>query len=128
MSAVRLRLILGDGAYGPGDVEPFLVEVVRTIRGPNLPNWDHESLLAACETPFTWHGEEVKHVVASPRYSLDSLTSITLRGGTVAVGRVRPGHDPMKWSRLDPDAIHYWAVATAAVVNANAEGGRQNEV
>ena len=123
MSRTRFRLVLGNGAYGPGDVEPFLVEVARTIRGPNLPNWDHESLLAACEQPFAWRGEEVRYVVVSPRYSQDSLTSIFLRGGMVALGRVHPGHDPMQWTHLDQAAVHYWAIASAEVVNANAQAG-----
>ena len=119
MARTRLHLALGDGSYGPGDVEPFLVDVVGIIRGPDLPNWDHESLIAVCEHPFIWHGDEVKYVVASPRHSNVSLSSIELRGGIVALGRVRPGHDPVKWSRVDHTAVHYWAVATATVVDVN---------
>ena len=118
---MRFRLALGDGAYGPGDVDPFLVEIVGTIPGPDLPNWDHESLLAVCIRPFSWHGEEVKYVVASPRYSTDSISSIAQRGGIVALGRVRPGFDPTKWSRLDHTAVHYWSVATATAMNSAAE-------
>ena len=126
MSRTRFRLALGDGAYGPGGVEPFVVEVVGTLSGPNLPNWDHESLLAVCEHPFSWQGEEVKYVIASPRHSLDSLSSIATRGGIVALGRVRPGHDPVGWSRVDHTAIHYWAVASATLVDAETEA-RHNE-
>src|SRR5436190_22366752 len=126
MSRARLRLALGGGAYGPGDVEPFRVEVIGVIRGPDLPNWDDESLLAVCEAPFDWHGETVKYVVVSPRYSLDSISSIAVQGGTVALGRVRPGHDPTKWARLDPSAVHYWAVAVATI-DVRIEVEHQNE-
>jgi len=126
MSRTRLRLALGEGAYGPGDVEPFRVDVLGVIRGPDSPNWDHESLLAVCEDPFDWHGEAVKYVVISSRYSLDSLSSIAAQGGIVAVGRVRPGHDPTKWVNVDPSAVHYWAVATATI-DTTVELGRRNE-
>ena len=126
MSLTRIRLALGDGAYGPGDVEPFRVEVIGVIRGPDLPNWDHESLLAVCEEPFDWHGEAVKYVVISPRYSMDSLSSIATQGGIVALGRVRPGHDATEWAQVDPSAVHYWAVATATI-DARVEPGHRNE-
>jgi hypothetical protein len=115
MTRARLRLVLGDGAYGPGDVEPFRVDIVGMIPGSDLPDWNHEALLAICEKPFDWHGEIVEYVVISPRYTQDSISSIALRGGGVGLGRVRPGHDPTKWARLDPFAIHYWAVAVATV-------------
>jgi len=120
MSRSRFLLALGDGAYGPGDVEPFVVRVIGTIPGPNLPNWDYETLLAVCERPFLWHGEEVKYIIASPRYSLDSLSSIALRGGIVALGRVRPGHNPTEWSCVDHTAIDYWAVANATLLDEQA--------
>jgi hypothetical protein len=126
MSRTRLRLALGDGAYGPGGVEPFPVEVIGVIPGPDLPNWDHESLLAICEEPFDWHGDAVTYVVISPRYSSDSLSSIAAQGGIVALGRVRPGHDPTKWAHIDASAVHYWAVATATI-DARLELGRLNE-
>ena len=125
MSRTRFRLALGDGAYGPGDVEPFVVEVVGILPGPNLPNWDRELLLAVCELPFTWRGEEVKYVIASPRHFSDSLASIATRGGIVAIGRVRPGHDPMAWPHVDHTAIDYWAVASATLVVAETDGAPQ---
>src|SRR5678815_3400931 len=126
MQRARFQLGLGDGCYGPGDVEPFIVEVVRNIRGPDLPNGAGESLLAVCERPFDWHGEEVQYVIVSPRHSTVSLSSITLRGGIVAVGRVRPGHDPVRWPRVDHTAVHYWAVGVATLVDAMPQP-RQNE-
>jgi hypothetical protein len=109
---------LADGAYGPGDVPPLTITLGRIIKGPNLPNWQPESILATLESPVEWHGELVHYVTLSPRYTTDSLSKIQKKGGIVAVGRVRPGHNPLEWTEVVPSALHYWAVGTLAVLEA----------
>jgi hypothetical protein len=114
----RYRLGLADGAYGPGDVAPLTLTLGRIIKGPNLPNWQPDSILAALERPVEWRGELVCYVTLNPRYTTDTLNEIREKGGVVAVGRVRPGHDPLDWTELVPAALDYWAVGTLAVLEA----------
>jgi hypothetical protein len=116
MSRQRFSLALTDGVYGPGDVDAFTVQEVRLVPGPALPNWQSESLLTLCEKPFTWHNEAVTFVTLNPRYATESITSVKALGGVVAVGRVLPGHDPLKWAAIDPNAIEYWGVGVATLV------------
>jgi hypothetical protein len=39
-------------------------------------------------------------------------------GGAVGVGRVLPGHDPLDWTHLVPDALDYWNVGVLNVLEA----------
>ena len=117
METRRYRLGLGDGSYGPGDVEPLTIRICQVVKGPSLPNWQPESILAALESPIEWRGELVSYVTLSPRYTTDTLSSIQERGGVVAVGRVLPGNDPRGWTELIPSALHYWAVGTLGVLD-----------
>jgi hypothetical protein len=114
----RYLLGLGDGVYGPGDVAPLTITLGRMIKGPQLPNWQPGSILASLETPIEWHGELVRYVTLSPRYTTDTVSSLRRRGGVVAVGRVLPGNDPHLWTELIPSAVHYWAVGTLRVLEA----------
>jgi hypothetical protein len=116
MEARRYRLGLGDSGHGPGDVGPLTIRMCHVLKGPNLPDWQPESLLASLENPIEWHGDLVSYVTLSPRYTTDTLSSIRERGGVVAVGRVLPGNDPRQWTELIPSALHYWAVGTLGVL------------
>ena len=118
MDARRYRLGLADGAYGPGDIEPLTIRMRRVVKGPNLPNWQPEAIVASLETPIEWHGELVSFVTLSPRSMSDTVFSLRDRGGVVAVGRVLPGNDPLQWTELVPSALHYWAVGTLGVLEA----------
>jgi hypothetical protein len=115
--AQQFRLGLADGAYGPGDVPPLIVTLRQTVRGPNLRNWQPESIVAALDAPIEWRGELVSYVTLSPRYTTDTLSSIRSRGGVVAVGRVLPGHDPLGWTTLIPSALHNWGVGTLGALS-----------
>jgi hypothetical protein len=115
MERQRFRLGMAGGAHGPGDVEPLMITSCGTVRGPDLPNWQGEAILASLDTPLLWHGELVSFVTFSPRYVTDTLADIAKVGGTVGVGRVRPGHNPLQWERIDPSAMDYWGVGSVAV-------------
>ena len=73
-------------------------------------------MLASLETPFEWLGESVSYVTVSPRYKEDTLLSIQRGGGVVAVGRVRPGHNPLEWAQLEPSAMDYWGAGVLTVL------------
>jgi hypothetical protein len=118
MELQRFRLGLADGAYGPGDVEPFTVNSIRELPAPRLPDWQPEVLLAVLEPQIEWHGEEVRYVALSPRTWGGTVFRMRKEGGAVAVGRVRPGHDPLQWKQLDPAAVHYWGVGVLTVLEA----------
>ena len=124
MKRRRFVIALADGAYGPGDVEPFLVTEVRVLRGLELPNWKRDSILASCEEAFLWRGELVACVTLDPRYETDSLSSIQSSGGVVAVGRVLPSHDALQWTQVDTSAMHYWGVGVAKLVDTQTESVR----
>ena len=109
---------MADGVYGPGDVPRLTIAARRLIKGPGLPNWQSEFMLASLHTPFEWRGELVTYVTFGPRHASDTMTSITRRGGTVGVGRVRPGHDPLAWTHLVPSALDYWGVGTLTILDA----------
>jgi hypothetical protein len=111
----RYRLGLADGAYGPGDVDLFTVEACRIVKGPDLENWQPESLLAAVEAPFKWHGDMVRYVTLSPR-GPETLFRVEKEGGIVSVGRVLPGHDPMTWTRLVVSGLEHWGVGKLTVL------------
>lgn len=49
------QLSLGDGAYGPGDIEEVIVLDDGDIAGPKLPNWQSEYMLARCVSPTIYH-------------------------------------------------------------------------
>jgi len=117
VKAQRYRLALGGGAYGPGDVPPLTISMVQVVKGPDLPDWQPESIIAELDPPIEWHGQLVSHVTLSPRYATDTLSSITDRGGVVAVGRVLPGNDPLGWTELIPSALHYWGVGTLCALS-----------
>jgi hypothetical protein len=116
MKSQRYRLGLGDGVYGPGDVEPLTVTSIRVLKGPNLPNWQPEVLLAALEKPIQWRGQPVSYVTLSPRHVGGTVFGMQREGGVVAVGRVLPGHNPLLWEKLLPLGLDYWAVGTLALL------------
>jgi hypothetical protein len=86
VDARRYRLGMADGSYGPGDVEPLTISMRRVVKGPPLPNWHPESILASLDTPIEWRGELVSFVALSPRYTTDTLSSIRELGGVVCGG------------------------------------------
>ena len=116
MKPRRYRLGLADGAYGPGDVAPLTVTSIHIVKGPRLPNWQPEALLAALEEPLEWRGELVRYVTLSPRYEGGTVFRMEKEGGIVGVGRVRPGHDPLQWTELVPSGLDYWGVGNLTVL------------
>ena len=115
MKGQRFRLSLSDGAHGPGNIEPFTVASIHELPGPELPNWQPEVLLTEVECEMQWRGETVRYAILSPRYAGGTVSRMLKEGGVVAVGRVRPGHDPLEWKRLDPAGIVYWGVGVLEV-------------
>src|ERR1700735_2836083 len=115
MKAHRFRLGLSDGAYGPGNIERFTVASIHELPGPGLPNWQPVVLLAEVECQIEWRGECVRYVTLSPRYSDETVFRMRKEGGVVAVGRVRPGHDPLEWKRLDPAGVEYCGVGVLEI-------------
>ena len=118
MKRQRFRLGLADGAHGPGDVGPLILDSVHELRGPDLPNWQPEVLLAVLENQVEWRGEIVRYVTLSPRNSGGTVFRMRKEGGVVAVGRVRPGHEPLEWKRIDPTGVDFWGVGVLDVLEA----------
>jgi len=112
----RYRLGMADGAHGPGDVGPLVVTDGGSIAGPDLTNWQVESMLAICEEPLTWRGDFVAFLVLSPRYLGVNLESVRREGGIVGVGRILPGYDPREWPVLQPRAMDYWGVGVISLL------------
>jgi hypothetical protein len=110
MEPRRYKLGLGDEAYGPGDIGKIAVIDDGLIEGPDCANWQRQGLLVMCLDPKTYHDEELRYLVLSPRYAKDSLTSIRTSGGIVAVARFLPGTCIDKPKHFEPDQITYWAV------------------
>jgi hypothetical protein len=79
---------MADGSHGPGDVPPLVISDGGTIRGPDLPNWQAESMLAICEEALNWRGATVKYLTIIPRYVGTTLTDIRDAGGIA-----HSGHD-----------------------------------
>ena len=75
---------------GPDGPNRVLVELVGVVGGPKNQDRDSRFLLLRATSPFEIDGEQVKLVVASPRYSGDTLDSVSSVGGTVGVARVLP--------------------------------------
>ena len=118
MQPRRYRLGLADGAYGPGDVPSLTITTCQLVKGPDLPNWQPEAMLASLDEPLQWRGEEVRYVAFNPRYTSQTMSSVTRSGGVVGVSRVLPGHDPLDWTHLVPDALDYWGVGVLKVLEA----------
>jgi hypothetical protein len=116
MQAQRYRLGLGDGAYGPGDIEEIVLSDGGVIRGPDLPNWQGEYLLGVCEMPTSHHDQALLYLLLSPRYVGDSLAHIRQSGGVVGVGRVLPGRDPRTSRTFDVTDVEYWAVGVLSLL------------
>jgi hypothetical protein len=107
---------MADGSHGPGDVPPFVITDGGNIRGPELPNWQAESMLAICEEPLIWRGAAVKYLSISPRYVGTTLNDIREAGGIVGVGRVLPGNDALEWRQLEPAAMDYWGAGVLSLL------------
>jgi hypothetical protein len=103
----RYELGLGDGCYGPGDFPLTFVSDAGFLRGPDLPNWSGEYLLLRCDAPFTYHGEELRYLVARPRYATDGLRKVRDEGGIVGVSRVLPNHIPQITREFAPSHVDY---------------------
>ena len=107
---------MADGAHGPGDVSPLVIFDGGTISGPDLPNWQPESMLGICEEAVTWRGASVTFLAISPRYLGTTLADIRHAGGIVGVGRVLPGIDARLWKSLDPAGMDYWGVGVLSLL------------
>jgi hypothetical protein len=107
---------MADGLHGPGGVPPLVITDSGTIRGPDLPNWQAESMLAICEEALNWRSATVKYLSISPRYVGTTLTDIRDAGGIVGVGRILPGHDARQWRLLEPAAMDYWGAGVLSLL------------
>jgi hypothetical protein len=116
MDAQRYRLGLGDGAYGPGDINEIVLSDGGVVKGPDLPNWQGEYLLGVCEAPTSYRGETLHYVTLAPRYAGDSLAHIRQSGGVVGVGRVLPGRNPLMSGTFDVADVEYWAVGVLSLL------------
>ena len=54
MTSRQYKLSLGDGAYGPGDIQETTVVDEGDIRGPKLPDWQAQYILVRCIFPTTY--------------------------------------------------------------------------
>jgi hypothetical protein len=117
MEARRYKLGLGDASYGPGDIGEITVVEEGLIQGPDLPNWQAEGLLVTCLSPTTYHEDELRYLVLSPRYATDSLASIRISGGVVGVARFLPGSYTERPKRFDPEQVEYWAIGVLSPLN-----------
>jgi hypothetical protein len=115
MTERRYQLGLGDGSYGPGDFPLTAVTDAGFVRGPDLPNWSREYLLLCCEAPFSYNGDEVRYLLASPRYTTDGLRKIRDEGGIVGVSRVLPDHIPQITREFQPSHVSYLGAGTLRV-------------
>jgi hypothetical protein len=115
MKGHRYQLVLADGAYGPGDFPPIAVSEAGFVTGPDIPNWSGDYLLLRCDAPFTYHGAEVRYLLASPRYSTDGLRKIRNEGGIVGVAQVLPNHIPQITREFAPSHVTYLGAGTLSV-------------
>src|SRR5262245_12735547 len=67
----------------------LVVEEIGVVPGPSAPNWQPVYLLLRVQHPFTFRGESVQLLLASPRYEGATLDSLR-RGGHAGIARVRP--------------------------------------
>jgi hypothetical protein len=104
--------------YGPGGVPLLTITARQLVKGPDLPNWQPDAILASLDEPLQWRGEEVRYVAFNPRYTSQTMSSVAREGGVVGVSRIRPGHDPQEWTHLIPDALEYWGVGVLRVLEA----------
>lgn len=116
MQPRRYKLGLGDGCYGPGDINEVTVLDQGLIKGPDLPNWQREGLLVSCLEPTTYRGQELRYLVLSPRYSTESPSSIRTSGGVVAVARMLPGTHKESPKRFEPHQVEYWAIGVLSIL------------
>jgi hypothetical protein len=118
MRLQRYRLALEGGARGGGDIDEIIVLDEGSIRGPLLPNWQNEYLLVRCIAPTSYHGQELRYLVLSPRHEGPTLADLQRDGGIVAIGRILPGAWKNAPPQFEADQIQYLAVATLALLEA----------
>jgi len=107
----QYSLGLGDGAYGPGDIDGLIVQDEGVIPGPTDPNWQPKSLLLVrCLEPTSYRGQELTYLAVAPRYAGVSLKDVRLKETVVGVFRMLPGIFTSKPKTFAPDQVVYWAV------------------
>jgi hypothetical protein len=109
---MRLRVSFADGAYGPGDLDPVLVENLGEVFGPELPNWRGAYMLVRCVTPVAFRGSLLELLIVAPRYSGVTLPSLRSDGGIAGVARVLPGSVLAAVQHFRPESVEDFAVAS----------------
>ena len=63
-----------------------------------------------CLDPTTYHEDELRYLVLSPRYATDSLAGIRNSGGVVGVARFLPESYTERPRPFGPEQVEYWAI------------------
>jgi hypothetical protein len=102
---------------GPDGPNRVVVEGAGFVTGPEEPNWSPAYLLLRVVQPFTHQGEQVRLLVACPRYEGVTLESLGRDGGTAGLARVRAGVAVVEGSRLGKNDIEYFMIGTIAPIS-----------
>jgi len=95
---------------GPDGPNRILVEDLGIVQGPYLPNWQKEDVLFWVIHPFQIQDEEVKLLLASPRYKGSTTDDVLNKNIAVGIGRVRPGCSLAPGDRYTTNDVVYWAI------------------
>jgi hypothetical protein len=96
------------GGRGPGDIDEVIVLDERDISGPDVSNWQVDCLLVRCVAPTSYHGQELRYLVLSPRFKGVPVADLRRDGGFVAVGRILSGVWISRPQQFDPNQVQYW--------------------
>ena len=102
--------------FDPWDLEikngsnPFSVNAVGIIPGPDLPNWHSKLFLLNVIEPFQCDDELVSQVLCAPRYKGDPMFLARHLSCTVGISRVRQGYFYNEHSSVHESEIDYFAI------------------
>lgn len=105
----RFRLMVGEpwDFAGPDGENRVDVTVAGVVEGPEKPNWQKTHLLLTVLSPFSFHGEFVKQMVAAPRYVGSTARGISWLGGHVGVCRVKADVTLRPGERFQSSQVEY---------------------
>ncbi len=101
---------------GPDGQNLVVVEFLGVVGGPKKKNWAARSLLLRAITPFQMKGERVEFMVASPRYTGETIESVISGGGTVGVARVRPTANVVPDGSYETTDVEYCIIGSLALL------------
>ena len=114
----RYELLVGEpwDFEGPDGPNRLLVDF-----GGVIPSEDRagECILLKAVTPFIHNNERVEFMIASPRYSGNSIDEIVKQGGHVGVARIRPNVSIVSGHPFMPSDVDYFLIGRLTPLQEN---------